>query len=34
MDILTVFFNGDDGKCKSLESATSSWYHKPVIYFW
>ena len=31
MDILKVFFNGEDGKCKSLEFATSSWYHKPQI---
>lgn len=31
MDILKVYFNDDDGKCRSLEFATSSWYHKPVI---
>lgn len=31
MDILRVYFEGDDGKCKSLEFATSSWYHKPKI---
>lgn len=31
MDILKVFFNSDDGKLKSLEFATSSWYHKPEI---
>lgn len=31
MDILEVYFIGEDGKCKSLQFATSSWYHKPEI---
>lgn len=31
MDILRVYFNGDDGKAKEFEFAMPSWYHKPKI---
>lgn len=31
MDIIRVYFNGDDGKVKEFSFACSSWYHKPKI---